>query len=689
MFELLIRNALLYDGTGAAPRRADVAIDDGRIAAIDARIDAEAREVRDASGLWLTPGFLDIHTHYDIEVELAPGLAESVRHGVTTVVMGHCSLSVTMGEPRMLADIFQRVENFPPQLLAKWLERSVSWNTPREYVEHLRALPLGPNIAPMLGHSALRAVAMGLERSLHAHATDDELAAMRTKAEEALDAGCVGISVDMVPWHMMSGRFRGRTIPSQHAGLREYRMLADVCRARDAVFQVTPNPQRPVSFANILRLSRGGTRLPLRVTILSALDSVVDRKLWRLFPATLLVMNRILGCNIRFQTLTEPFTVYSDGPITPLFEEFPAGVRLNDCDTSEERRALWRDASFRSDFVRQWRGSHRTFHRRLDLMTIVDCPDRSLIGQTFPDLETFIELLERYDTELRWVSTGANDREEIRDRLLRHPHILPGFSDSGAHVRNMAFYDSGLSLLRQAVTRGVMPAERAIARVTGEPARWYGLDRGVVERGARADLLLIRPEALQSPIAPMVQVSDPLLDGAPRMVKRGSDAILDTVFIGGRAVCRDGVIQPLLGREPTGEVLSIATPARRADTAALLRIDGAPHPFTDYWDVFVLKHRHPANIALHILGVVIFYGLLAGAIVTRNPWLLLALPSSQLVGLLGHALFERTHIDVHDAVFSGRASRCLNRMFVRVLTGRYGADIRARVAQRAAGEATA
>lgn len=684
MFDLLIRHALLYDGRGGPARRADVAVEGGRIAAIDRTIDGAAREVRDAEGLWLTPGFLDIHTHYDIEVEIAPGLGESVRHGVTTVVMGHCSLSLTMGEPPMLADIFQRVENFPPQLIRKWLASSLSWTSPREYIEHLRSLPLGPNVAPMLGHSALRAAVMGLERSLHEHAGEADLAAMKSGAEEALDAGCVGISVDMVPWHMMSGRFRGRTIPSQHADLREYRMLADVCRARDAVFQVTPNPQRPASFAEILGLASGGTKLPLRVTILSALDSVVDRKLWRLFPATLFVMNRLLGCNIRFQTLPEPFTVYSDGPITPLFEEFPAGVRLNDCETAEERRALWRDRAFRAAFARQWRTAHRTFHRRLELMTIVGCPDRSWIGRTAPDLETFMDLLERHDTALRWVSTGANDRQEIRDRLMRHPHILPGFSDSGAHVRNMAFYDGGLSLLRQAVTRGMMPVERAIARMTAEPARWYGLEAGVVERGARADLLLLRPEGLRSPIAPMIEAADPLLDGALRMVKRGSEAVIDTVFIAGRAVCRDGVLQPSLGREQTGAVLAIPPPARREDTAARLRIDGAPHPFTDYWDVFVLKHRHPANVALHLAGVAIFYGLIAAAIVTRNAWLLLALPASQLVGLLGHALFERSHIDVHDAIFSARASRCLNRMFVRVLTGRYGEDIRARLARREA-----
>jgi hypothetical protein len=128
--------------------------------------------------------------------------------------------------------------------------------------------------------------------------------------------------------------------------------------------------------------------------------------------------------------------------------------------------------------------------------------------------------------------------------------------------------------------------------------------------------------------------------------------------------------------------VGICSPIERPETAARLHIDTAPHPFTDYWDVFVLKHQQPMNVALHMLGVIVFYGILVAAFAARNPWLLLLLPLSQVVGLVGHLVFERSHIDVHDAVFSVRASRCLNRMFVRVLPGRYGRDIRDRRARR-------
>ncbi len=108
MLDLLIQNGLIFDGLGSAPVRGDVGIENGQIVEIAPSLPVEAREVVDASGLWVTPGFIDIHTHYDLELEIAPGLSESVRHGVTSVVIGNCSLSIAIGEAQMLADIFQR-----------------------------------------------------------------------------------------------------------------------------------------------------------------------------------------------------------------------------------------------------------------------------------------------------------------------------------------------------------------------------------------------------------------------------------------------------------------------------------------------------------------------------------------------------------------------------------------------------
>jgi len=566
MLDFLIQNGLIFDGLGSAPVPRDIGIQDGRIVAISPSLPGDAREVVDASGLWVTPGFIDIHTHYDLELEIAPGLSESVRHGVTSVVIGNCSLSVAIGEPQMLADIFQRVETLSHRLIAKWLQKSVPWQTPAEYLQHLQQLPLGPNVAPLFGHSALRAHVMGLERSLTVQPTETELKTMQQIAAEALEAGFVGISIDMFPWHRMSGEWQGSSIPSQHAEYREYAMLANLCRQRDLVFQVTPNLQRLASFLEILRMGLGIGQKPLRLTVLSALDAVHDRRLWRIFAPLLNIWNQILGGNVRFQTLTEPFTIYSDGPVTPLFEEFLTGAQLNGCNSRQERQQLWQSETFCRQFRQEWNNHWRkSFHRQLDLMEVIHCPDASWQGLSFAEiahqkqqvpLDFFIQALQEYDTDLRWVATGANDRLEPRLAMMQHPYILPGFTDAGAHVRNLGYYDGALSLLKQAVTTKFLSPEAAIHRVTGEPAHWFRLDTGVLKVGAKADIVLLDPEVLNQPISPQVEISDPVLDGEPRMVKRGSDEIVQAVYINGIQVINKGQLSQNLGHARLGSVLS-------------------------------------------------------------------------------------------------------------------------------------
>lgn len=690
MYDLLLRGGTVYDGSGAPGRRCDVAVSDGRIAAIGPSLERPAREIRDVSGLWVLPGLVDIHTHYDVEVEIAPGLAESVRHGVTSVVMGNCSLSLTAGRAEDLADVFLRVESLPPALVRRWLAQAVSWQTPADYLTHLRGLNLGPNVAPLVGHSALRVAVMGMERALRDPASDAELAAMRELAAAALDAGCIGISVDMVHWHKVSGAFAGRSVPSHYANRREYRLLAELCRERDAVFQATPNPQRPGSFLFLLGLGTGLFRPALRLTVLSAMDMSDHPALWRTFPLATFVINRLLGGNLRFQTLGEAFIIDADGPLTPFFEEFASGVELNSAPGARERRALWDDAEFRRRFRADWlRGGLRTFHRDPARMTVLDSPHAAHISQSIAAIarqrgedstDCLIALLREHDTALRWRACSANERPDILRKLLAHPHILPGFSDAGAHSRHLAYFDSALNLLRDALRSGFMAPEKAIARVTGEAARWFNLDAGRLRRGARADLLLVKPDALLQ-ASRITEIDDAHLSGASRLVRRDDANAVTAVYIAGQEVVRDGEPLPILGRQGLGEVLTPQYVA--ADRAAVLdrqrnRLDDdtLDHPFRDYWDIFVFKHQDRANIALHCLGVVLMHGSTLTALLTWNAWFLLGIPLSQLTGLLGHLLYERSHVDLRDLVFSWRASRCLNRLFVSVLRGRYGSEVR-------------
>ncbi|MBL8297631.1 MAG: amidohydrolase family protein [Rhodanobacteraceae bacterium] len=689
MYDLLLRGGTFFDGSGAPGQGCDVAISDGRIAAIAPELDGPARVTRDVSGLWLLPGFVDIHTHYDVEVEIAPGLAESVRHGVTSIVMGNCSLSLTAGRAEDLADVFLRVESLPPALVRRWLAQAVSWQTPADYIAHLRGLELGPHVAPLLGHSALRVAVMGLERALREPASLQELAAMRGLATAALDAGCCGISIDMVHWHKVSGAYAGRSVPSHYADRREYRMLAELCRDRDAVFQATPNPQRPGSFLFLLGLGIGLFRPALRLTVLSAMDMSDHPGLWRAFPFAAWVINRLLAGNLRFQTLGEAFIIDADGPLTPFFEEFPSGVELNSAADADARRTLWADPGFRRRFRADWlRRGLRTFHRDPARMAVLASPEPEQVGQSIAAIaqargqdatDCVMDLLARHDTALRWRACSANERPAVLRRLLAHPHILPGFSDAGAHSRHLAYFDSALNLLREAVRSGFMPPEKAIARVTGEPARWFNLDAGRLRCGARADIVLLRPEALHTP-SRVAEIDDTQLSGARRLVRRDDQAAVASVYIRGQEVVRNGEPLPELGSQPQGQVL---TPHRVvADRTALLQRqrnrlddDTFEHPFQDYWDIFVYKHQHRANIVLHCVGVVLMHGSALAALLTWNAWLLLGIPLSQLTGLCGHLFYERSHVDMRDLVFSWRASRCLNRLFVSVLCGRYGGEV--------------
>ena len=190
-------------------------------------------DVIDADGKWIVPGFIDVHTHYDAEVLLDPGLRESVRHGVTTVLLGNCSLSAVYANNEDAADLFSRVEAVPREYVLGALDEKKTWTTAAEYVDALDALPLGPNVSSLLGHSDLRTSVLGLDR-----ATDDtvrptqaELGAMTAKLGEALDAGLLGMSgMDSAIDKLDGDRYRSRGLPSTFATWRERRALIKVLR---------------------------------------------------------------------------------------------------------------------------------------------------------------------------------------------------------------------------------------------------------------------------------------------------------------------------------------------------------------------------------------------------------------------------------------------------------------------------
>jgi N-acyl-D-aspartate/D-glutamate deacylase len=166
-YDTIIRNGRWFDGTGAPSAVRTIGIRDGHVVAItqDELDDADCPQVIDATGKWVLPGMLDIHTHYDVEVLGGPSLAESLRHGVTTVMLGSCSLSTVYVDGVDAGDIFGRVEAIPREHVIATVDQHKTWTNGEEYIAALESRPLGPNISAFIGHSDMRTATMGLDRA--------------------------------------------------------------------------------------------------------------------------------------------------------------------------------------------------------------------------------------------------------------------------------------------------------------------------------------------------------------------------------------------------------------------------------------------------------------------------------------------------------------------------------------------
>lgn len=566
--DLLVRDGLIFDGQGNPPVKGTLVVRDGRAVAIrsDPVLAGPQTEVIEAEGCWVMPGFIDMHTHYDAEVEVAPALSESLRHGITTVVVGSCSLSLAVGKNEDLADMFCRVEAVPRDIVLPILERSRDWQGQVEYLEHLDRLPLGPNIASYCGHSTIRAHVMGLERSLTKgiKPTREELAAMQALVTEALDAGYLGLSVMTLRWDKMDGdRFRSRPLPSTYARWSEYNALLREVRRRDKVFQAVPDVTTKADAVLFYWASMGLFRKPLKTTIISLMDTRADRFIARIVGNAATLVNA-MGANFRMQALPEVFDLWADGMDVVVFEEFGAGTAALHLQDQEERSKLIQDPSYREQFRKEWtnRLLPRVFHRDFNESEIVSCPDPSLVGKSFAEIAeergqdvvgVFLDLVARYGNDVRWYTVVANDRPETLRWIVSHPAAQIGFSDAGAHLRNMAHYNFPLRLLRmvaqaEAEGRSIMSVERAIERCTGELAEWYGLDAGVLAPGRRADLVVLDPAQLDDRVHAPHEAPIPEFNGLVRLVRRNPE-LVRAVAVNGRIAVRDGEVLPEVGAE--------------------------------------------------------------------------------------------------------------------------------------------
>ncbi len=574
MFDVVIRGGRWFDGSGAASAVCDLGIRDGRVAVVsEVPLEVgEASTVIDARGKWVMPGIIDIHTHYDAEVLAAPSLSESVRHGVTTIVMGSCSLSTVHVDAMEAGDLFGRVEAIPRDAVMSLLREHKRWVSAQQYVGVLESLPLGPNVAAFIGHSDVRTAVMGLDRATRKDVRPSaaELALMESMVTEALDAGFVGMSSQQLLFDKLDGEVaRSRTLPSTYAKARELRRLRGIVRRRRRVVQSGPDVSHPWDVVFQALRSAGWGRDPLKTSLLAALDSKATPGTSVLFRTLARVANGLSG-DFRFQHLPVPFEVYADGIDLVVFEEFGAGAAALHLRGEIERNALMSDEGYRRSFRKHYdaRFGVRAWHRDFFDAQIVACPDASVVGLSFGVVgqrrgvhpaDAYLDLVVEHGAKLRWRTTLNNDRPHVLRKFARDKGIQMGFSDAGAHLRNMAFYNCGLRLLRhvrdeQRRNQPFMTVEHAVHRLTGELADWYGLDAGHLRVGDWADVLVVDPEHLDATLEGYHEAPVEAYGGLSRMVNRNDDTVA-AVLVAGQPVVLDSKPTAVLGNQRTGSFL--------------------------------------------------------------------------------------------------------------------------------------
>jgi N-acyl-D-aspartate/D-glutamate deacylase len=619
-WDSLIHGALVFDGGGGAPRQLDIALKDGKIAAMGAGLPtSEAAEVIDAGGKWLMPGLLDIHTHLDLEVDLDPRLPEVVRHGTTTVLVGNCSLGTAFGQQKEgdqnpIVDCFTRVENIPKPVLNKAVE-VIDWDNTGDYLDHFDDIPLGPNVGVFIPHSMLRVEVMGLKDSITRDPTEAELAEMERLLEEAMAQGYLGLSTDGLPFHYLANEpHTDQRIPTQFASFGELKRLLKVVRKHDRVWQTTPIIEHRAKGMFYFLLSSG--RLfgkTLKTSALAAVEFVLAPKTSRgILGLAKLINSKLLKGNIHFQALGTNFRIWSDGIVSPIYEELESTCKLiaREYEDVEGRMALLNDPDFVEQFRRDWHYGRRGPNlahlmsrlglpsslvvRDLELMIFDGAPVNDWEGESmqqvydrlerfqqgraeqarseeereafsaFPspvgdDADFMLHLMRTYDKSFRYWVDVANNNPRGALELLLEENTLPGFNDSGAHITNMAFFDANLMSLKLADGESLETVGRMVSRLTREPAEFFGLDGvGRLEIGARADIAVIDPETLRQwdcNAERRLQYRE--IFEHDQMVCR-SDGVVTSVFINGEAVWRDGDFTEALGSRRLGRALRAA-----------------------------------------------------------------------------------------------------------------------------------
>lgn len=555
-YDLVIRSGTIVDGSGGEPFTGDVGVRDGRIAAVGQGLEAGAEEI-DASGKIVTPGFVDVHTHYDGHVTWEQRLKPSSFHGITTAIIGNCGVGFAPCRPDerdTLIRLMEGVEDIPFPVLATGLPWT--WETYPEYLDFLASRSFDMDVACYVPHAALRVYVMGERGANREPATAEDIAQMRALYGEALEHGAIGIGTSRTLFHRSSD---GKPIPTLEAGEAELFGFADEMRARGkGVFQIVEDMHLPdATLDNVVALA-DRSRRPVTFTI----GTPNERPLaWRRHLAQLQAANdrgltvrgqvlpRGVGMMLGHQLTLNPF--YST-PTYAALAHLPLAERLVELRKLEVKAAILAEAPD-PDTASMLGRVVRQFGTMFELGNPPDYeqpPENSIAARAAregrePEDLAYDLLLGKDATLYLAMANFTDGKLDAVGEIMRHRDIVPGLGDGGAHCGTIcdgSYSTYMLMYWARDRAEGRMALPDVVRWLSHDTAALMGLaDRGLIAPGLRADINVIDFDGLHLH-AP--EITHDLPGGMPRLVQR-ADGYTATV-VNGTAVYRDG--------QPTGEL---------------------------------------------------------------------------------------------------------------------------------------
>ena len=545
-FDLVIRDGLIVDGTGSEPFYGDIAIQNERIAEIG-KLSGKAKQEIDAEGAIVTPGFIDLHTHFDAQAGWDPALTPISWHGVTTALIGNCGVTFAPCKPKdqkFLANMMESIEDIPEQAILNGL--SWKWESYGEYLDEIEKLNPAINLAGLVGHCASRTYVMG-ERAVDEDPNKEEIEQIAQLVGQSIKEGAVGFSSNRLPGHVLPD---GRAIPGTFAKREELEAISKAVGDNNGLLQYVLNYSELDDEVSLI----GEQGLLANAPVLfSAVFISGDAEHYSAYDSNISRM-RDRGLDITGLTLPRSFGSLSslENDVLP-DRKSPAWRKLADMNFSERLSSL-EDSAFRAQLIEEIK-ENKDFTNNARRWFWLGDQERPLYTQErnqslehmareFDEHpgETWIRLMVETKGKTKFHARFGNFNISQLADFIRNDWVVPGLGDAGAHVSQII--DSGwptFFLSHWCRDTEEFSIEHAVQKMTSAPARTLGLtDRGILSEGTRADVNVIELANLGEK---QPQLVHDFPGGAPRFIQKAS---------GYRAtICNGSAI--LIDDELTGE----------------------------------------------------------------------------------------------------------------------------------------